>query len=150
MDVIAESPSRWRAVATVLEEFGTYLSERVPRLQLTAACDKNWSDAEYRRLRPRGFPGKLHGVYLIFDDSERLQYVGLATTCFDKRVWTHDRHVQRRFTDIIPIDDAHMFVAPSLEYSLIVRLKPVGNRAFTTHVLPHVIPLVGDDDTVNA
>jgi hypothetical protein len=147
-DSAVNLPRRWASVNAVLAEFRKYLSSRVPPFQLIEACNRTWLDAEYRRLRPPGFPGRLRGVYLIFDESETLQYVGLATTCFDKRVWTHDEHLPRRFTDIIAINDAYMFLAPSLEYFLVVRLKPCGNRVYTAHGQPELMPCAVEGESV--
>jgi len=124
---------RWQPALDAIDEFRSHFAEHVPPFELVAACDKHWTDEEYRRLRPHGFPRGLRGVYFIFDDAETLQYIGVATGCFDKRVWSHGQWLSRRYTDIIALDDSHIFLAPSLEYFLITRLRPMGNSVFRTH-----------------
>jgi len=97
--------TRWATIHPVLDEFQRCLATHVPKFTLVHAVDRHWPDAEYKKLRPRGFPSKLRGVCLIFDDAPRLQYVGLAMVNFDKRVWSHDGVLSRRWTDIITFPD---------------------------------------------
>ena len=124
--------SRWEPVLEAIAVFRSYLAPNVPPFELIAANDKRWTDEEYGRLRPSGFPARLRGVYLIYDDAEALLYVGMATVCFDKRVWKHG-HAARRYTDIIVFGDEHLFLAPALEYFLITQLRPPKNTAFRGH-----------------
>ena len=124
---------RWEPILPILTEFQQYLADYVPTLQIQAAVDRQWSDAEYRARRPDGFPSRLRGVYLIFGPDEQLLYVGLATYDFDSRVWSHDHELDRRWTDIVQLDDQFIFLAPALEFYLISRLKPPHNRVYRGH-----------------
>ena len=127
---------RWQPVIPVLREFDSALSKHVPPTSVLAASDGEWSDEEYERLRPKGFPSNLRGVYLLFDSPGELLYVGLAMWCFDKRVWSHDSEMDRRWVDIIPFDDQHIFLAPALEFFLIARLSPPYNKTYKGHTIP--------------
>ena len=128
---------RWRGrVWPVLAEFQTFLSDKVPPLEIVQAVDRTWSDDDYKRLRPDGFPSRLRGVYLIFDPESVLQYVGLAMWSFDNRVWSHDEYVTRRWTDVIPFDDRRIFLAPALEFYMISQLKPPANKQYRDYDLP--------------
>jgi hypothetical protein len=102
----------------------------MPPLAVIHATDRSWTDAEYRNRKPKGFPSKLRGVYLIYDDVEALQYVGVAMWCFDKRVWTHDDHIKRHYIDIVPFGDAWIHLALALEFWLIQAFKPIGNKTY--------------------
>ena len=101
--------NHWRPIIPVIAEFQSYLSTEVQPLKIVAANDRNWTDAEYKRFRPSGFPSRLRGVYLIFDSSEKLLYVGVAMFNYDNRVWTHDNNLERRWTDIISFEDKYVF-----------------------------------------
>ncbi len=125
-----EDRDRWQAIGPVLEEFRSFLSPKVPESEIIEAADRRWGNGEYKRLRPKGFPSRLRGVYLLFDNDERLQYVGVAMWNYDKRVWSHDRHFERRFIDIIPFDDRRIFLAPALEFFLISKLDPPQNSTY--------------------
>jgi len=126
---------RWAPIQPLLDEFQAMLSPSVPRLEVIHANDRAWSMEEYKRLRAKGFPSKCRGVYLIFDEKALLQYVGLATVNFDKRVWSHDNRLERRWTDIICFDDRHICLASALEYFLVTRLNPPFNTTFIGHAL---------------
>lgn len=128
--------ARWIPVRKALDDFRTYLAPHIPDFDLLNATDAHWTEDEYRRLRPKGFPTRLCGVYLLFDEAELLQYVGVAVVNFDKRVWSHDTWIERRWIDIIPIRDEFVFLAPSLEYFLICRLAPRHNKSFNGHTIP--------------
>jgi hypothetical protein len=125
--------SRWDPVLEAIAVFRSYLAPNVPPFELIAPVDRRWTDEEYGRRRPRGFPCRLRGVYLIYDDAEVLLYIGLATDCFDKRVWSHDSRLPRHYTDIIVFGEEHLFLAPALEYFLITRLRPTKNTTFRGH-----------------
>jgi hypothetical protein len=132
---------RWQAVRTVLGEFRSYLAPHVPPFRLVAANDSWWDDEEYRRSRPTGFPSKMRGVYLISDAAGELLYVGVALVNFDKRVWSHDamftaNGVERRWTDVIALEPEYAFLALSLEYFLICRLRPRCNTSYSGYEVP--------------
>ncbi len=117
---------RWEPIRAALAEFQKQESQS-PRIALQSATDKTWSEQEYMRGRPPGFPSSLAGVYVVFDEDGN-SYIGSATGCFDKRVWTHDEMVvRRRWIDIIAIHDNVEFWAPKLESFLIGRLQPFYN-----------------------
>lgn len=119
---------RWKMIQPAIDEFQSFLSPEVPPLEIIEANDREWKE-KYEQLRPKGFPSRLRGVYLIFDAEERLQYIGVATVNFDKRVWSHDDYVDRRFTDVISFDDKFIFLAQALEHFLILKLRPPKNKA---------------------
>jgi hypothetical protein len=115
-------------------------------LTVVHASDRRWTDAEYRNRRPKGFPTKLRGVYLIYDDAQVLQYVGLAMGCFDKRVWSHDDLIPRRqFIDIVSFDDAWLPLAPTLEFWLIQTLRPPINTTYQDYGVHDPIPSPAND-----
>jgi hypothetical protein len=129
---------RWNLVRSALNEFRSCLAPHVPQFSLLAANDYAWTNEEYKRLRPDGFPSRTRGVYLIFDRAEELLYVGSSLVNFDKRVWSHDQlfnsqRVQRRWTDVIVLPSEYAFLAPSLEYFLICKLRPRFNGTFMRH-----------------
>jgi hypothetical protein len=73
-------------VRRALRDFQSYLAPHVPTLEFVNATDAWWTEEEYNRLRPPGFPTRMRGVYLLFDENEVLLYVGVAMVSFDKRV----------------------------------------------------------------
>lgn len=123
-------PARWSTIIPLLREFEGYLAEDAPRLALVHANDSRWSDEAYRRRRAELKYGSKYGVYLLFEGTEQLRYVGLAMYSFDKRIWSHDGYISRQWTDIIPFEDTWYFLAPALEFFLISRLQPPDNRSY--------------------
>ena len=121
---------RWQAAFAAIEEFRSYLAASVPPIQILRAHEEGWTREEYKRKRPDGFPSRLRGVYLIFDHHQRLVWVGKAMWNFDKRVWSHDSEVDRHYVDVIPFDEEHCFLAPALEFFLICKLAPPGNKEY--------------------
>jgi len=122
---------RFVPIQRELERFQrTLCNPSMPPLVVIHATNRQWTDAEYASRKPAGFPGRLRGVYLISDDAEVLQYVGVALWSFDKRVWSHDAMIQRRFIDIVPIADAWLPLALALEFWLIQALAPPGNTTY--------------------
>jgi hypothetical protein len=138
--VSADLP-RWCAVRAALDDFQGYLSHQVASFRIIAANDSWWDDDEYKRLRAEGFPSRLRGLYLIYDDTDELLYVGVALVNYDKRVWSHDAlftawEVKRRWTDIIPLEPQCAFLGLSLEYFLICRLSPKCNTSYKGYEIP--------------
>ena len=129
------SEARWKAILPVLEEFQSFLSAKVPKLRIVVANDRRWPQERYLQQRKPGIFLE-YGVYLIFDPSETLEYVGLAMNTFDDRIWSHDSYVDRQWTDVIPMSHAYYFLAPALEFFLIVRLRPRKNSQYRTYTLP--------------
>ena len=122
--------NRWQPIIPVIAEFQSYLSTEVQSLKVIAATDRNWTETEYKKFRPSGFPSRLRGVYLIFDPLGKLLYIGVSMFNYDSRVWTHDDDLKRRWIDIIPFEDRYAFLALSLEFFLITRLKPPFNKVY--------------------
>ena len=135
-------PTRWKPVRQALGQFHSYLAPHILPFEIRNATDWQWSDKQYDELRPSGFPTHLRGIYLLFDKKEVLLYVGVAMVNFEKRVWSHDKWLDRRWIDIIPIQDKHLFLAPSLEFFLICRLRPTKNTSFSGYTVPDG-PLIG-------
>ena len=132
---------RFVVVRRELERFQrTLCHPAMPPLAIIHATDRRWSDAEYRSQRPDGFPSRLRGVYLLHNEAEELQYVGLAMWSFDKRVWSHDADIQRRLIDIVPFADAWLPLAPALEFWLIQTLNPPGNTTYRGYGVHEPIP----------
>ena len=134
---------RWQQLRAALADFRSYLSPDIPPFPILAANDYWWDDDEYKRNRPVGFPSKMRGVYLMYDANGELMYVGVALVNFDKRVWSHDdlfasHSDERRWTDIISINPEHAFLALSLEYFLICRLRPKYNTAYSGYEVPQL------------
>jgi len=122
--------NRHTIVQQYLNEFHkTYLNPGIHPFSVIAAARKSWTNDEYKRLRAPGFPGKLRGIYLIYNSAEELQYIGLAERgSFDTRVWSHDDYIDREFTDIISLRDDEIVLAPSIESWLIDKMNPVCNK----------------------
>jgi hypothetical protein len=119
----------------MLREFETYLAPDAPRLEIINADDRKWSYEEYR-CRKREF--KIcsgNGVYLLFNSEDQLRYVGVAMNTFDHRIWGHDEQVTRQWTDVIPFPSGWYFLAPALEFFLIVRLQPPDNTAYRGYTI---------------
>src|SRR4051812_10751319 len=93
---------------------------------------RDWDMLELKKQQRCGavpFPSKIRGVYLLYDWDDSLQYVGVATYSFDKRMWRHDKHFESKGLDrgtieVICFEADTSFLAPALEYYLISRLKP--------------------------
>lgn len=116
-----------------LDEFQSFLSTSTAPLSLELACDWQWTHAEYVSKRPVGFPGKCGGVYLRLDSNGTLLYIGLATYCFDKRVWQQHQEWNDRWVFIVRIPESQMFLAPALEAFLIQKMNPPHNTNWASH-----------------
>lgn len=123
---------RWQPVSNVLREFHGFLAPHLPAFRITAANNRRWSEEQYRAQCGTGIFDR-RGVYLLFNSSEVLEYVGLATVSFHKRIWSHDDWVDRQWIDVIPFSDETFFLAPALEYLLIIRLRPPKNSVYKNH-----------------
>jgi hypothetical protein len=138
--------TRWTSVIPVLEEFQACLSPDLPKFGLTAANDRQWSEDQYQ-AQCAGGVFRQRGVYIIFDGDAVLQYIGIAMYRFDDRIWSHDDWIQRRWTDVISLPNHCYFLAPALEFFLIVRLQPPGNTQYKDYRIPERIiePSSGGD-----
>lgn len=128
--------SRWDSLRPCIADFHKHLSATCPPLVVIQATDKTWTDEEYKMMRPDGFPSQLRGVYLLYDATGTLNYIGSTFVNFDKRVWTHEPRVPRRWIDIIPLSDDIYFLAPALELFLISKLHPPYNTDGRGYVVP--------------
>jgi hypothetical protein len=126
------SEDRWKLIAPHLNGFQQHLAAHIPVLRIENATDRLLSDERYRQQCKTGIFNQ-QGVYLIFDDREALQYVGVAMNTFHHRIWTHDAHMERRFIDVIPFPNEFCFLALALEYFLICRLRPPKNAIYQGH-----------------
>jgi hypothetical protein len=126
-------PTRWTPIIAALREFESYLAADAPRLEIVNAIDADWTYEEYRRRKREFKICRGNGVYLIFDPTATLQYVGLAMNTFDHRIWGHDEYVSRHWTDVIPFAEGWYFLAPALEFFLIAKLQPPVNTAYSKY-----------------
>jgi len=130
---------RWQPVVPVLDEFRSFLSEKVGPLCIAPACDRSssderWNSNERWDHENKGI-GRRYGVYLIFDSCDALRYVGLSMNAFDDRIWDKRHYPYRKWTDVIAFEHSNYFLAPALECLLIVRLKPPENTAYCQHTV---------------
>jgi hypothetical protein len=116
--------ARWSRIIPLLREFETYLAPDAPPLEIINANDWEWSDEEYRHRKREFKICSGSGVYLLFNANEQLRYIGVAMNTFDHRIWGHDEYVNRRWTDVIRFHSGWCFLAPALEFFLIVKLQP--------------------------
>lgn len=123
---------RIQPILDAVREFRKFLAPDVPEFTIEHANDRTWSDEEYQDFRNQSLYRDKRGVYLHFDADEKLLYVGMATTTFD-RFWD-SRGDDVRYTDIIPLEPPHDVLIPSLELFLIRRLDPPHNTAGKVHL----------------
>jgi hypothetical protein len=122
------SPSRWAPIEEMICEFQGHLAPTVPQFKIEEGVDCADSYPSSKAASPAL---KKRGVYLIFDDSESLIYIGMAIErSLIERIRNH--RTSKRFTprwiDVIPFDWEWLFFAPSLELFLIdkfARMKGV-------------------------
>jgi hypothetical protein len=102
---------RWYEIQEVLDEFHSLLSKRVPRLRIERQVDVlEWEHQ--------------NGVYLLFDSSEQLLYVGLTLDRFISRIKRHQVSLEYSYADFIVFPNEFGFLAPALEVLLNQRLVP--------------------------
>ncbi len=119
--------ARWADVNAVVTEFRRYLSTDFPSLQVTPLYDFNWSQEEYKASREVSAYNS-PGVYLFYNESGELLYIGKASWTFDKRVWKHPEIVDARHIDVIAFDWPTSHFCLALEYFLIAKLNPRYNK----------------------
>ena len=125
------SPSRWAAIEKIICEFQGLLAPTIPHFKIEKGVD-----CDNCPTPKAASPALKHyGVYLIFDDSESLIYIGIAI-----HRWLIDRirfHLKKKerfksspcWIDVIPFDPAWAFFAPALELYLIDKIAHLeGNR----------------------
>jgi hypothetical protein len=109
-----EEPVRWVAAQDALSEFQSYLAPppQVPHLLLEESGNvPNWQ--------------KCRGVYLSYNDHDRLLYVGSTLDSFQNRKRDHDKIFTTHSFDLIAIPKDVLFLAPALEVFLRERLHPM-------------------------
>lgn len=107
---------RWVEVEEALAEFQELLAPNVPKLRVVRSVDVD----EWERLK---------GVYLLYDEGDRLLYIGSTLDCFSNRAKCHARRfLAVKYTDLIVLPDKIDFMALALERFLISRLFPFHNE----------------------
>jgi len=120
---------RWNGVDEALSEFSRFLAHDFPKLELQHLYDFEMTDEEYQLSRKaKSAIYNLPGVYLFYDKSGSLLYIGKASWTFDKRVWKHPEIVDAKYIDVIPFDWATSSFCMALEYFLISKLRPNYNK----------------------
>src|SRR4051794_9355864 len=97
------SKSRWAPIIPHLQEFQRHLAPHVPLFQIEHLNDRRWVNERRREFLEQLKTGKydLPGIYLIYNNEEQLEYVGMATGTFHHRIWDHDEIVERLYADIL-------------------------------------------------
>ena len=131
---------RWAKIVPCLSEFQHHLAPHIPILKLEQANDRMWSEQEYREQCRTGIFER-YGVYVIFAPDESLEYVGIAMNRFHNRIWSHDDHLNRRWTDVISLPREYYWLGPALEFFLIVRLQPPKNSVYKAYAIPELLRL---------
>lgn len=123
---MASEPSRWAPIEMLIGEFQGFLAKDVPQLKIEKGVD--CAESFPVRKAVSG-PLRKRGVYLVFDDSESLRYIGMTISrsliyrCRDQlRSKPLLRLVTPRWIDVIPFDRKFAFLAPSLESYLIIQI----------------------------
>ena len=128
---------RWERIIPHIKEFQSHLAKHVPELRIEFANDNTWSNDQYKEQRKSGIYSRF-GVYLMFDNAECLEYVGVAMNSFDDRIWSHRTFVERRYTDVIAIPHQFYFLGLALEFFLICRLQPPKNTTYKGYTIPQL------------
>lgn len=126
---------RWEPIIPQLRDFQHHLAPHVPELRIQHANDRRWSQQRYREQCRTGIFDQ-YGVYLMFDNNEVLEYVGVAMNSFHDRLWSHDSFVERMLTDVIAIPHEYYFLGVALEFFLICRLHPPKNTIYRGYTIP--------------
>jgi len=121
--------SRWTEIEEVIRKFQAFLIPEVTPLKIQKGIDFS-SDIKDIKFRKQCGELTNRGVYLFFDESESLRYVGCthlqalggripqSISRLRKRRWT-DIWEKLRWIDVIPFKDEWLFLAPALENYLI-------------------------------
>ncbi len=117
---IRKGPSRWELVREALDDFQSYLSSRIPKLNVEEGCI---TEVTKRVDRLDGC-----GVYLLYDLHDRLLYIGLTGDDFTKRVNCHRRRFEPQYIDLVILPKKLSWLAYSLERFLIKDLRPLFNE----------------------
>jgi hypothetical protein len=123
--------TRWNAIVPALKEFQSFLAENICPLEIQEAVDLANPPIPFQRIPELYQPG----VYLGFDRSEKLFWVGKSTRSMRNRMSSLRKKQEFRanpggWIDVIPFSIEFFFFAPALEDFLIARCDPrlnVGN-----------------------
>jgi len=116
-----EMNTRWTRLPELIEEFQALLAPQVPHLQIQEGA----SDG----LATRSPALKKPGVYLLFDETATLKYIGSAVNQpLIGRVRTYMGQESRlpfvpKYIDIVPFEWEWCFFAPALELYLIQKIE---------------------------
>lgn len=103
---------RWADAQEALDEFLSFLNDRVPRLRIERSTDVlDWEG--------------LKGVYLLYGPRDQLLYVGFTLVGFKNRGRHHERKFESEHLDVIVLPDKLEFLAPALEVFLNRWLHPM-------------------------
>lgn len=117
------SPSRWAPIEEAIHEFQAHLAQHVPQFKIENGVDCAES---YPGRKAASLPLTRKGVYLIFDDSESLVYIGVTIMRpLSERIRDHrtSKLFTPRWIDVIPFDWEWAFFAPSLEEFLLKKFS---------------------------
>lgn len=116
-------PSRWSLIEELIHEFQGHLARDVQQFKIETGVDC----AEYYPGRKAAsWPLTRTGVYLIFDGSESLVYIGMTIKRqLIQRILEHrtSKQYTPRWIDVIPFDWEWAFLAPSLEEFLLKKFS---------------------------
>ena len=118
---------RWEQVSTALGKYyqtWKYVAP-CPHFNVVEGDCSGWSKEQRRFWRPQGFSSWLKGLYLIYDRSGRLIYVGKTHTRFSIRFYYHRKRMDCYWFDVIPLDNN--LLIDCLEPFLISQLQPPRN-----------------------
>lgn len=107
-------------IEELIRDFQRFLAPTLPQLKIERGVD---CVDDYRKISTA--LGKC-GVYLIFDDSESLRYIGV-TGCLAERIPAYryeDRFVPR-WVDVIPFDSESKYLALALEWYLLDKVSRI-------------------------
>jgi hypothetical protein len=128
------SPSWWALIDKMICEFQVFLAPNVPQFRIEEGidCDHPTSRATSPTL-------KMCGVYLFFDDSESLRYIGVGD-CLKQRIPSSRREILRdhgvvpRWIDVIPFERRFGFLAYALEKYLIFSVSDIEGNALVNRI----------------
>src|SRR5437764_7113740 len=101
-----EVQTRWVDAQVALRDFQSFLARHVPVLRIEQSQDV----LSWQRCR---------GVYLNYDELDRLLYLGFTLDCFQNRDRDHRTTFQTTSLDLIVFTDDWPFLAPRWRFSSI-------------------------------
>lgn len=138
---------RWTSVQREIADFRKFLSADAPEFKVVAAYDYAWEGGPDYKASRKDKRYQNCGVYLTYSAAGELIYIGVATYAFDKRIWSH-AHLEEygaKYIDLIPFNERWRPIAVALEWFLIARLKPKGNKVAVGYEVRLDASLLADD-----